>query len=182
MLRLGPRWINLSARFPGPMTNDTAASPVITLRPATAEDTAFLLKLFAGTRDEFKMLIADENQLAALMSMQFNLQQQQYQDGYPDGQDNIILSNGLPVGRMFTSEGERAITLVDIALLPENRNAGIGRRLLDELLTAAAEKGKAATLHVFKTNPAQRLYERLGFRVTSEDSMYFEMICEPQTT
>jgi ribosomal protein S18 acetylase RimI-like enzyme len=163
------------------MTIDVATSSLITLRPATAEDDAFLLKLFAATRDEFKMLIADENQLAALMSMQFNLQRQQYQAGYPDGRDNIILSHGLPVGRMFTSEGERAITLVDIALLPENRNAGIGRRLLDELLRAAAEKKKAVRLHVFKTNPARHLYERLGFRDTSEDSMYYEMICEPQT-
>jgi ribosomal protein S18 acetylase RimI-like enzyme len=161
--------------------HDQSDSPIITLRPATADDTAFLLKLFASTRDEFKMLMADESQLAALMSMQFNLQRQQYQDSYPGGEDRIILSNGLPVGRMFTSEGERAITLVDIALLPENRNAGIGRRLLEELLTDAAEKRKAVRLHVFKTNPARRLYERLGFRDTSEDSMYCEMICEPQT-
>jgi len=162
-------------------TGDAAVSTEITLRPATAEDQAFLLKLFASTRDEFKMLIADENQLAVLISMQFNFQRQQYQDGYPDGQDNIILNNRQPIGRMFTSEGDQTMTLVDIALLPEYRNGGIGRRLLDELLKSAAEKGKSVTLHVFKTNPARHLYERLGFRDRSEDSMYYEMIYEPQT-
>jgi ribosomal protein S18 acetylase RimI-like enzyme len=164
------------------MTPGDAAVPTeITLRPATAEDEAFLLKLFASTRDDFKMLIADENQLAVLVSMQFNFQRQQYQDGYSDGEDNIILSNGQPIGRMFISEGDRTTTLVDIALLPEYRNAGIGGRLLDELLKSAAEKGKSVTLHVFKANPARHLYERLGFRDRSEDSMYYEMIYEPQT-
>jgi ribosomal protein S18 acetylase RimI-like enzyme len=163
------------------ITGDTSVSPLISLRPATAEDTPFLLKLFTSTHDEFKMLITDETQLAALMSMQFNFQRQQYQDGFPDGEDKIILSNGQPIGRMFTSEGDQKITLVDIALLPENRNAGIGRKLLDDLLSAAGEKGKAVTLHVFKNNPARNLYERLGFRQISEDSMYYEMICEPQT-
>jgi len=163
------------------VTNGNAVSRAISLRAATPEDNAFLLEVFASTRDDFKMLISDENQLAALISMQFNFQRQQYQDGYPDGEDNIILNNRQPIGRMFTSEGDRTITLVDIALLPEYRNSGIGRRLLDELLKSAAQKGKSVTLHVFKTNPARHLYERLGFRDRSEDSMYYEMIYEPQT-
>src|SRR6185503_9496607 len=108
------------------VTNGNAVSRAISLRAATPEDNAFLLEVFASTRDDFKMLISDENQLAALISMQFNFQRQQYQDGYPDGEDNIILSNRQPIGRMFTSEGDRTITLVDIALLPEYRNSGIG--------------------------------------------------------
>jgi ribosomal protein S18 acetylase RimI-like enzyme len=164
------------------MTPGDAAVPTeITLRSATAEDEAFLLKLFASTRDDFKMLIGDENQLAVLIRMQFNFQRQQYREGYPNGEDNIILSNGQPIGRMFTSEGDRTITLVDIALLPDYRNAGIGGRLLDELLKSAAEKGKSVILQVFKANPARHLYQRLGFRDRSEDSMYYEMIYEPQT-
>jgi ribosomal protein S18 acetylase RimI-like enzyme len=162
------------------MTGDTAVSPVITLRPATAEDTAFLQKLFASTRDEFRMLIADENQLAALVSMQFNFQRRQYQSGYPGGEDNIILLNQEPVGRMFVDENDRAITLVDVALLPEYRNRGIGRQLLDDLLSRAASARKPVGLHVMKTNPARNLYQRLGFHDVNEDSMYYEMICEPR--
>jgi ribosomal protein S18 acetylase RimI-like enzyme len=30
-----------------------------------------------------------------------------------------------------------------------------------------------------KTNRAQRLYERLGFRKVDEDGMYFEMLASP---
>jgi len=162
------------------MTGDTVVSPAISLRLATAADAAFLLALFASTRDEFNLLIPDQNQLAALMSMQFNFQRQQYQDGYPNGKDHIILGDGQPIGRMFTNENERAITLVDIALLPESRNKGIGGQLLDGLLTRAKDAGKAVTLHVLKTNRARNLYERLGFRTISEDSMYYEMAWDPQ--
>jgi len=158
-------------------THETAVSAAISLRAATPEDTAFLLEVFAGTRDEFKLLIQDEGQLAALMSMQFNLQRRQYQEAYPDGQDHIILKDGQPVGRMLINENERRITLVDIALLAEHRNEGIGRQLLDELL----KQKKTVTLHVLKTNRARNLYERLGFRKVGEDSMYDEMIYEPLT-
>lgn len=138
-----------------------------------------MLKLFASTRDEFKMLMADESQLAALMSMQFSFQQQQYQDGYPDAHDNIILLHQEPIGRMFVHESDRAVTLVDIALLPEYQKMGFGKQLLDELLTHAAAVKKPVRLHVLKTNPARNLYQRLGFQNVSEDSMYCEMICEP---
>ena len=157
------------------VTNGNAVSPAISLRAATPEDTAFLLAVFTSTRDEFRSLIPDEGQLAALMSMQFNLQRRQYQDGYPHGQDHIILKRGQPVGRMLINESERTITLVDIALLPEHRNEGIGRQLLDDLLS----RKKPVTLHVLKTHRARNLYERLGFRKVGEDSMYDEMICEP---
>jgi len=159
------------------VTNGNAVSEAISLRAATPEDTAFLLEVFASTRDEFKLLIRDETQLAALMSMQFNLQRRQYQESYPDSQDHIILKYGQPVGRMLINESERTITLVDIALLPEHRDAGIGGQLLDGLL----RQKKTVTLHVLKTNRARNLYERLGFRKIGEDSMYDEMICEPLT-
>jgi ribosomal protein S18 acetylase RimI-like enzyme len=164
------------------MTSDASISPSITLRPATAEDTAFLQKVFASTRDEFQMLIADEGQLAALISMQFNFQQQQYRDGYPDARDNIILLRQEPIGRVFVHENHRAVTLVDIALLPEHRKLGFGKQLLDDLLTHAASVAKPVRLHVMRTNPARKLYQRLGFQEISEDSMYYEMICEPRTS
>jgi len=163
------------------MTPDTAISSSTTLRLATAEDTDFLLRLFASTRDEFKMLIADETQLAALMNMQFNFQRQQYLEAYPSGHDQIVIDHGEPIGRLFTSMGERTITLVDVALMPEYRNQGIGRQLLEGLIERASHAGKAIVLHVLKTNRARNLYDRLGFRIAGEDGMYYQMICEPQS-
>lgn len=163
------------------MTPDNAAiSSAIRLQPAKAEDTEFLLKLFASTREEFKMLIGDEGQLAALVSMQFNFQRQQFQDGYPESKDHLVLLNEKPVGRILVDESDATITLIDVALLPEYRNRGIGRQLLDNLIEQARGAQKPVILHVSKINRARNLYERLGFRQVSEDGMYYEMICEPQ--
>jgi len=157
------------------------SSGSVSLRPATTDDEPFLRKLFASTRmDEFKFL-ADPGQLEALVSMQFNLQRQQYESGYPAADHSIILQDGQPVGRLFVDEGEREVTLVDVALLPECRNRGIGKYLLDQLLAKAAMSHKTVRLHVVKTNPARRLYERLGFTIAGEDGMYFEMICQTGT-
>ena len=153
-------------------------SELVSLRSATPDDEGFLLKLFGSTRiDEFKFL-ADANRIDALIGMQFNLQRRQYEAGYPDAEHNIILRDGQPVGRIFVDEGEREIALVDVALIPEFRNKGIGRYLLDLLLARAAAVKKPVRLHVSKLNPARRLYERLGFSVVSEDGMYFEMVCK----
>ena len=63
----------------------------------------------------------------------------------------------------------------DIALLPEHRGAGIGGRLLQDLLTEAAASGKRVSIHVERFNPAMRLYERLGFTKQEEVGVYFRM-------
>lgn len=152
-------------------------SNLVSLRSATANDEAFLLKLFESTRiDEFRFLDGDATQLQALIRMQFNLQTQQYEAGYPEAEHNIIMRDNQPIGRLLADESERQFTLVDIALLPECRNAGIGQHLLDTLLARAAVARKPVRLHVMRTNPAQHLYERLGFRRVGEDGMYFEML------
>jgi len=153
----------------------------VNLRPAAPDDESFLRKVFASTRiDEFKFL-ADQSQLDALINMQFNFQRQQYEAAYPHAEHNIILHDDQPIGHLFVDEGDREFTLVDIALLPEWRNAGIGRLLIEQLLTRATAVGKAVRLHVSKSNPARRLYERLGFAINGEDGMYFEMVCPPET-
>ena len=55
-----------------------------------------------------------------------------------------------------------------IAVLPDHRGRGLGRRLLRELLDAAGGRFGAVSLSVRAENPAWRLYERTGFRVAVE--------------
>jgi ribosomal protein S18 acetylase RimI-like enzyme len=64
---------------------------------------------------------------------------------------------------------------MDIALLPEYRNAGIGARLIRDLQNEAAQTGRSLRLHVETFNPALRLYERLGFHSVSASGIYLEM-------
>lgn len=147
----------------------------IRLRPATPEDESFLLEVYTGTRlHELAGLNWSEDQKQAFIKMQFLARER----SYPRNDNRIILLDGRPVGRMMVDRGEEAILLRDIALLPEYRNAGIGSRLIQELMTEATAAGKPIVLHVVSTSPAVRLYERLGFRVTGESepgTAYFEM-------
>jgi GNAT superfamily N-acetyltransferase len=150
------------------------------MRPATPDDQLFLRKLFASTRaDELALLGGDESQKEAFISMQFNAQSRQYAMNYPQANHSIILSDETPIGRMLTAGREDAILLLDIALLPEYRNAGIGTRLIQDLLNEAAAAGKAVQLHVFASNPAKHLYERLGFSQVGLDAAYLEMMWVP---
>ena len=151
----------------------------VTVRPATPDDEAFLFQLFATTRPELSLLNLEESQKLALIKMQFDAQRQQYDACYPQAEGGIILSGGQAVGRLLVDRSEREIILIDIALLPEHRNRGIGTGLIRKLLGDAASAGKAVRLHVLKSNPALRLYERLGFYRVEGQSMYFEMKCEP---
>ena len=111
--------------------------------------------------------------------MQYDIRQTQYEAAYPDAESSIILLGERAIGRMLIQESEKEFTLIDIAISPEHRNAGIGSYLLQQLLDRAARAGKAVRLQVFKTNPAQRLYARLGFAEVGEQSMYIEMTCKP---
>jgi ribosomal protein S18 acetylase RimI-like enzyme len=149
----------------------------VTLRPANADDEDFLFELFAGTRQEFNFLA--ETQRQAILKMQYDARRFQYDEGYPQAEGSIIVLDGRPVGRMLVDEGEQAITLIDIAVLAEYRSSGIGTQLLKDLLKRGVNARKPVKLQVFKSNPAVRLYERLGFSQVSEQSMYFEMIFDP---
>jgi ribosomal protein S18 acetylase RimI-like enzyme len=55
------------------------------------------------------------------------------------------------------------------------RQRGIGTEVVKALIEEATRAGRAMTLGVVKTNPALRLYERLGFRTTHEDERKFYM-------
>jgi ribosomal protein S18 acetylase RimI-like enzyme len=55
------------------------------------------------------------------------------------------------------------------AVLPGFRFRGIGTALLQQLLTAAAERYHGVSLSVWRENPAYRLYAKLGFEVVKQN-------------
>jgi len=151
------------------------------LREATPEDEPFLLEVYASTRiDELAGLGWSNDQIQAFIRMQFLARER----SYPRVDSRIIILDGRPVGRMMVDRGESAILLRDIALLAEYRNAGIGSRLIQDLMKEAAAAGKPIELHVVSTSPAVRLYERLGFRSSNAEPevAYLEMKWVPATT
>ena len=142
------------------------------LRDATPEDEPFLLEVYASTRsEELEGLGWSDDQKLVFIKMQFMARER----CYPRVDNRIILLNGRPVGRILVDRGESSILLNDIAVLTEYRNAGIGSRLIQDLMKEATAAGKPIMLHVLTSSPAVRLYERLGFTRTGGDGAYFEM-------
>ena len=55
------------------------------------------------------------------------------------------------------------------------RSKGLGGQVISNAVSEAHAMGKTVRLRVLKTNPARRLYERLGFRQTGADSVHIYM-------
>src|SRR5208283_5900907 len=102
-----------------------------------------------------------------------------YHRYYPDASYDVILREGQAIGRLYVNPSEDAILLIDIALLPEHRGAGIGAQLLNGILSQAAAQGKRVQIHVERENPAMRLYTRLGFQKLEDQGIYFFMEWTP---
>lgn len=138
--------------------------PPIDLRPAGPDDAEFLYRVYASTRyEELAPLRWDHNQVEAFLRMQFRAQDTHYRQHYPDAAFDVILVGGVPAGRLCVDRWPDQIRVVDIALLPEFRGAGVGTLLLSRLQAEAAAAGVRVSIHVEAFNPARRLYQRLGF-------------------
>jgi len=148
----------------------------ITLRPVEPADEAFLLEVYGSTRaEEMALLPWSEEQKNAFVLGQFNAQQQHYQKIYPDANHDIILANDREVGRLYVARLDAEIRIVDVTLLPRERNSGIGTLLLRRLMAESARLSKPLRIYVESFNPSMRLFERLGFLPTEEHGIHLLM-------
>lgn len=153
------------------------------LRPSRPEDREFLFRLYASTREhELRAFGWPAAQQEAFLRMQFNAQQQWYAATYSTAENQIIEQDGKPIGRMIVQREPGIWRFLDISLLPEHRGRGIGGELIRALIKECAASGAVLQLQVLNTNPAQRLYSRLGFIKTGEDQIYTQMELRPQKT
>jgi ribosomal protein S18 acetylase RimI-like enzyme len=149
---------------------------VASLRPATDGDRAFLVSVYASTRaDELERAGWDEDVKRAFVEHQFGAQDTHYRANYPGATFDVIEVDAEPAGRLYVFRGEKEIRIMDIALAPAFRGRGIGTALLRELMDEASASGRSLSIHVEMTNPARRLYERLGFEPAGEHGIYVLM-------
>ena len=156
--------------------SDFASAP-LALRSVEPQDEQFLYEVYASTRaEELAQVAWAEAQSKAFLQMQLNLRDQAYRMHYPKLDDRIILFQNESVGRLIVARAEHEIRLIDIALLPEYRRAGVGASLIKELIREASASLKPVRLQVEKPNEQARLlYERLGFRTAGENDTHFQM-------
>ena len=162
------------------MTPDPATpqgwAAAIALRPIVPEDHSFLLAVYASTRElELAGVPWDAGQKAAFVRMQFDAQHAFYQEHYAGAAFDVIVVDGQPAGRLYIAREGDEIRIVDIALLREYCNRGIGTTLLRGLQSEAAAAGKPLRIHVEHFNPALRFYERLGFTPIADRGVYLFM-------
>ena len=104
--------------------------------------------------------------------MQFKAQREWYKLQFPAAEYQIILHDSVSTGRLIVERSHEVIVLIDIALLPEHRNEGIGTSLIRDLQVEAMKTSRPLRLHVESFNPAFSLYERLGFRQVKDRGVY----------
>jgi ribosomal protein S18 acetylase RimI-like enzyme len=152
------------------------SAATLQVRPATDADEAFLRAVYAASRaDEVAAFGWPDAQVAAFLGQQFDAQRAHYRAAHPDAVEGVIELEGEPAGRLYADRGATALRVLDVALLPERRGLGTGTALLGALQADAAAFGVPLRLHVAHTNPARRLYERLGLRPVADDGVRLEL-------
>jgi GNAT superfamily N-acetyltransferase len=144
--------------------------PPIDIRPVTDADFPFLFRLQEILRRPALEATAGWDSAAQSVRLRATVR---------PGRDQIIVHAGRDIGVLGVTRQPHRLWLRRIQLLPDCQGKGIGTAILRAILA----QGRAARLPVFlrvrRDNPAVRLYERLGFRITGEDEARLEMTAEP---
>jgi ribosomal protein S18 acetylase RimI-like enzyme len=155
----------------------------ITLRLSTDADYDFMRVLYHSAREEeMKHFPLTDEQKTQFLDWQFDCQWNHYRDHYPSCDRRVIEIDGQPVGRLLVDRWPEEIRVVDIALLSEWRGAGIGSMLMSEVLEEGRASGKKVSIHVEVFNPAQSLYQRLGFQQVATSGAYSLMEWIPEAS
>lgn len=158
----------------------TLTNKLLALRPIQDKDQPILLKIYGSTRQEElkQVTVWSEEQKQAFLTQQFNAQHTYYQKNYVGADFYVIQQNNVPIGRLYIQEDfqEKEIRIIDIALLPNWQNKGLGKGILEDILQKATEINRPVTIHVESFNPAMNLYKKLGFKKISETNGVYHLM------
>jgi len=137
------------------------------------EDEPFLVRVLADTRrEELDLLPWGETEKDAFIRSQHAAQHSHYTASWPEASLHVVLVDDEPAGRIYVQRDAEAIHLLEISLLREHRDRGVGTSLLQSLLAEADLRGVKVTAHVERGSRALGLYERLGFRPVAERGLH----------
>jgi ribosomal protein S18 acetylase RimI-like enzyme len=149
------------------------SAALVTLRPATAIDDELLRAVYAASRaDELAPLGWSASQSEAFLRSQFDAQDRHYAAAFPLATRSVVEVDLRAAGRYYVDIDDDRVLMLDLALLPEHRGRGIGTTLFGQVIADADRRRLPVRLHVSATNPAQRLYRRLGFEVIERGDAY----------
>ncbi|MGQ4556762.1 GNAT family N-acetyltransferase [Halobellus sp. GM3] len=145
--------------------SETASGSSVTVRPADRADLLDVLRIERRSFSEPWPYAAFESLLDAPAFLV----------AVGDGVDGECTVLGYVVGDVMPNHGRDIGHIKDLAVRPDARGAGIGRRLLREGLFGLALAGAAvAKLEVREGNdPARSLYREMGFEPTRRVPGYY---------
>lgn len=152
----------------------------LSIRPARPSDAGFIESLYRSTRNDLRLIDAEDDFVEALIDQQFQAQTVGYGEMYPDAMHFIVEKLSESVGRLILDFGNNEVLIVDLAFIPVARGKGFGRGVLQGLQAAAASVQAPLVLSVHPANlSAKRLYLGLGFRVEQRTPMAERMAWHP---
>ena len=140
-------------------------------RAAEPADLAELVALVEKTMRKYvEQSLGPWDALGAERSIAASLQQGHWQ---------ILSLEGAPLGAMAVVRGDREMRLAELFLQPAFHGQGWGTALVGELLAEAQARQVPLRLRVLRSNPARRLYARLGFEVEQATPERLWLVARP---
>jgi len=139
----------------------------IAFRPASARDFDYCAKLYLSSMET-----------ATRPHLEMAARVAGFRERWDAQQVRIVRRDGADIGWLQTATTADALFVAQLFVEPALRRQGVGTEVMRRIIGEAARAGQAVTLGIMKTNPAIRLYERLGFTITHEDGRKFFMRCD----
>ena len=102
-------------------------------------------------------------------------QERRFREDFHPEQISVVQFEGEDVGYLKVEDKGDHIFLAGIYLLKRVRSVGLGSSVMTDLISAAHNSGKSIRLQVLRTNPAQSLYQRLGFKIVGDSDSHIFM-------
>jgi ribosomal protein S18 acetylase RimI-like enzyme len=138
------------------------------LRPAQTSDAAFLIELRKLTMSEHLDRVGEPTDDVS--------HAQRVYDRFEDAKIICDCVDEERIGLLKYYRTPTEWTLVQVQILPKCQGQGLGEHVIRIVLDEARKSQLPVKLGVLKGNPAQRLYERLGFRAVSETDRELNMV------
>jgi GNAT superfamily N-acetyltransferase len=137
----------------------------IELRPALDHDFGYCRRIYFV---EMRWIIEE-------LHLDRTAQETSFRQQWNSTQVRIIGLDGTDVGWVQTIREDDELFVAQMFVDSQFQRKGIGTEVMKRLISVATAFNLAIRLNVVRINPARRLYERMGFRVTHEDDRKFYM-------
>jgi N-acetylglutamate synthase-like GNAT family acetyltransferase len=138
-------------------------------RPASGEDVDWLADVFTRSMREAIT--------AARGSWDFEREDAQFRAQLQIANTRVIRVEGTDVGLVTVRALDRELwEMHTLCVQPDRQGAGVGARIMQDVMIAAQTAGSAVELSVLKTNSrSEHFYERLGFAKIGTSTHHIRM-------